>query len=200
MPNSFTPGELNHDNLTKQLLIAMPSLQDPSFQRSVTLICEHNKHGAMGIIINQPTSMHVEELIQQIGHSSTVENKTSPSANNNPVYAGGPVQMDRGFILHDSDQQWESTHMVDNDLKLTTSEDILLDIGRGKGPENCIVALGYAGWSAGQLEQELAENVWLTVPYEASILFNTPIEKRWQMAAKKLGIDVHLISNQTGHA
>lgn len=201
MTDSFTIGEISPDNFTKQLLIAMPSLQDPNFQRTVTIICEHNQHGAMGIIINQPTSMHVDDLINQVSNDPAIlENKSSPNAHNNVVYAGGPVQMDRGFILHDSDQQWESTHIVDNDLKLTTSEDILLDIGRGKGPENCIVALGYAGWSAGQLEQELAENVWLNVPYEAAIIFNTPIEKRWHSAAKKLGIDVHLISNQTGHA
>ena len=206
MPENFTIGELSPDNLTKQLLIAMPSLQDPNFQRTVTIICEHNKHGAMGIIINQPTSMYVDELINQITKDQTAIEQTNtdkkkPSrTSNNLVYAGGPVQMDRGFILHDSDQQWESTHIVDNDLKLTTSEDILLDMSIGKGPENYIVALGYAGWSAGQLEQELAENVWLNVPYEAGIIFNTPIEKRWQSAAEKLGINVHLISNQTGHA
>lgn len=205
MPDSFTPDKFTPDNLTKQLLIAMPSLQDPNFQHTVTIICEHNKYGAMGIIINQPTSMYVEELIKQAGmsqltDSATKENKTSSGTDNNLVYAGGPVQIDRGFILHDSDQQWESTHIIDNDLKLTTSEDILLDIGKGKGPENSIVALGYAGWNAGQLEQELADNVWLNVPYEAGIVFSTPIEKRWQTAAQKLGIDVNLISNQTGHA
>lgn len=183
------------ENLTKQLLIAMPSLQDPNFSRSVTLICEHNKFGAMGIIINQPTSMHVQELLRQLDMDSE-----DISDNQNLVYAGGPVQIDRGFILHDSDRQWESTHIIDNDLKLTTSEDILIDIAKGLGPENSIVALGYAGWGAGQLEQEIADNSWLTVPYEAKIIFNTPVEKRWQVAAEKLGIDVHLISSDSGHA
>lgn len=184
------------ENLTKQLLIAMPSLQDPNFTRTVTVICEHNKHGAMGIIINQPTSMSVDELFDQLDF----KDKNNKAPNPSPVFAGGPVHIDRGFILHDSDRQWKSTHIIDNDLMLTTSEDILLDIALGKGPKNSIIALGYAGWAAGQLEQELAENVWLTVPYEANIVFDTPVSKRWVSAAENLGVDLHLISNQTGHA
>lgn len=184
------------ENLTKQLLIAMPSLRDPNFSHTVTLICEHNEYGAMGIVINQPTSMSVEELIDRLD----TEKKSATVPNHNPVFAGGPVHINRGFILHDSDREWESTHMIDNDLKLTTSEDILLDIGKGVGPKNSIVALGYAGWGPGQLEQELAENAWLTVPYEAKIVFDTPVEKRWKTAADKLGIDLHLISNEAGHA
>ena len=184
------------ENLTKHLLIAMPSLQDPNFSRSVTLICEHSENGAMGIVINQPTSMSVEELINSLHN----EDETTNLPNKTPVFAGGPVHMNHGFILHDSDRVWESTHIIDNDLKLTTSEDILIDIGKGTGPENSIVALGYAGWGAGQLEQEIVDNSWLTVPYEAKIVFETPIEKRWQRAAEKLGIDVHLISNVAGHA
>lgn len=184
------------ENLTKQLLIAMPSLRDPNFSHTVTLICEHNEYGAMGIIINQPTSMSVEELIDRLD----TENKSETVPNHNPVFAGGPVHINRGFILHDSDREWESTHIIDNDLKLTTSEDILLDIGKGAGPKNSIVALGYAGWGPGQLEQELADNAWLTVPYEAKIVFDTPVEKRWKTAADKLGIDLHLISNEAGHA
>ncbi len=183
------------ENLTKQLLIAMPSLQDFNFARTVTLICEHNQFGAMGIVINQPTTMLVSELLDQLNVN---ENDAEPSQC--PVYAGGPVQMDRGFVLHDSDQQWESTHIIDNDLKLTTSEDILIDIAKGKGPKKSIVALGYAGWGAGQLEQELADNAWLTVPYTSEIVFDKPVEERWKTAANKLGIDLHLISNQAGHA
>ena len=184
------------DNLTKHLLIAMPSLQNSSFSRTVTLICKHDNHGAMGIVINQPTSMSINELIAYIDIKGT-DKKIS---NHNLVFAGGPVHMDRGFILHDSDREWESTLIIDNDLKLTTSEDILLDIGKGAGPNNSIVALGYARWGAGQLEQELADNSWLTVPYEAKIVFDTPVEKRWQSAASKLGIDLHLISSEAGHA
>lgn len=216
------------DNLTKQLLIAMPSMEDPNFSRTVTLICEHSQDGAMGIIINQPTQIRVDELLGSLVDSTANQNfeidnradnelsnkndnqkssdpendkdKQATIQNHSPVFAGGPVQIDRGFILHDSDKQWESTHMIDNDLCLTTSEDILLAIADGKGPENALVALGYAGWGAGQLEEEISQNSWLTVPYEADIIFDTPIEKRWQSAATKIGVDLHLISNQTGHA
>lgn len=184
------------ENLTKHLLIAMPTLHDPNFSRTVTLICEHSQHGTMGIVVNQPITLCVEELIHQL-HTDTDE---EPAPNRDPVYAGGPVHINRGFVLHDSDRQWKSTYTIDDDLKLTTSEDILLDIGKGIGPENSIVALGYAGWGPGQLEQELAENAWLTVPYQAKIIFDTPVEKRWQTAASKLGIDLHLISNEAGHA
>ncbi len=184
------------ENLTKHLLIAMPTLRDPNFSRTVTLLCEHSPHGAMGIVVNQPITLCVEELINNFCTDADEE----AASNRNPVYAGGPVHVNRGFVLHDSDRQWKSTYMIDNDLKLTTSEDILLDIGRGTGPENSIVALGYAGWGPGQLEQELAENAWLTVPYQAKILFDTPVEKRWQAAAGNLGIDLRLISNEAGHA
>ena len=147
------------DNLTKQLLIAMPSMEDPNFSRTVTLICEHNQDGAMGIIINQPTQIRVDELMSSLetaANPSDVLDKEKDTQvttqNHSPVFAGGPVQIDRGFILHDSDKQWESTHMIDNDLCLTTSEDILLAIADGKGPENALVALGLCrlgSWSTG---------------------------------------------------
>jgi putative transcriptional regulator len=188
------------DYLTKQFLIAMPSMEDPNFSRTVTIICEHNQDGAMGIVINQPTTLFVDELLSSLINNNEVS-QSVPTANEpQPVYAGGPVQLDRGFILHDSDKQWDSTHIIDNDLSLTTSEDILVAIAQDKGPKNALIALGYAGWAAGQLEQELSANAWLTVPYEADIIFNTPNEQRWQSAATKIGVDVHLISNQAGHA
>ncbi|MFK7815676.1 MAG: YqgE/AlgH family protein [Gammaproteobacteria bacterium] len=188
------------DSLTKQFLIAMPSMEDPNFSRSVTIICEHNQDGAMGIIVNQPTTLLVNELLSPLIDDVTSQSSPSTINHHQPVYAGGPVQLDRGFILHDSDKQWDSSHIIDNDLSLTTSEDILLAIAQGKGPKNSIIALGYAGWAAGQLEEELSANSWLTVPYEADIIFNTPVEQRWQSAATKIGVDVHLISNETGHA
>lgn len=190
------------ENLTKQLLIAMPSMEDPNFSRTVTIICEHNQDGAMGIIINQPTTLFVDELLSNLEatHADSKVSLEQPIKNHQPVYAGGPVQIDRGFILHDSDKQWDSTHIIDNDLNLTTSEDILVSIAQGKGPKNALIALGYAGWGAGQLEQEISANAWLTVPYDADIIFDTPIEQRWQSAATKIGVDLHLISNQTGHA
>ena len=193
------------ESLTKQLLIAMPSMEDPNFSRTVTIICEHNQDGAMGIIINQPTTLFVDELLCNL--DATSPNNKDPEISlhksidkHEPVYAGGPVQIDRGFILHDSDKQWNSTHIIDNDLSLTTSEDILLAIAQSNGPENALIALGYAGWDAGQLEQEISANAWLTVPYDADIIFDTPIEQRWQRAATKIGVDLHLISSQTGHA
>jgi len=189
------------ESLTKQLLIAMPSMEDPNFSRTVTLICEHTQDGAMGIVVNQPTTLILEELLSSFeANELDQSNANAKTRHTEPVYAGGPVQVDRGFILHDSDKQWESTHIIDNNLSLTTSEDILLAIAQGQGPENALVALGYAGWGAGQLEEEISSNSWLTVPYDAEILFDTPIEKRWQSAATKIGVDVHLISNQTGHA
>lgn len=190
------------ETLAKQLLIAMPSMEDPNFSRTVTLICEHTQDGAMGIVVNQPTTLLVDELLNNFESTDTdsKQNDKKSTALHGPVYAGGPVQVDRGFILHDSDKQWESTHIIDNHLSLTTSEDILIAIAQGKGPENALVALGYAGWGAGQLEEEISANSWLTVPYDAQILFNTPIDQRWQSAATKLGIDVNLISSQAGHA
>ena len=192
-------------NLTKQLLIAMPSMEDPNFSRTVTIICEHNQDGAMGIVVNQPTTLFINELFSNFdgNEPATIDAQDSSANNANHkelVYVGGPMQIDTGFILHDSDQQWESTHIIDNDLSLTTSEDILIAIAGGKGPGKFLIALGYAGWGAGQLEQEISDNVWLTVPYEADIVFETPIDQRWQSAATKLGIDLHLISNQAGHA
>jgi putative transcriptional regulator len=148
--------------------------------------------------------MYVDEILCSFLNKSETTESIKVSANvttkHEPVYAGGPVNIDRGFILHDSDQQWSSTHIIDNDLKLTTSEDILIDMANSKGPKNVIVALGYAGWGAGQLEQEISANAWLTVPYDANIVFNTPAEERWKSAATKIGVDLHLISNQAGHA
>lgn len=185
------------ESLTKQLLVAMPALHDPNFSRTVTLICEHNEHGAMGIVVNQPITLCVDELIRYLDVDAD-DQDAAPV--HNPVYAGGPVHANRGFVLHDSDRKWMSTYTIGDDLKLTTSEDILVDIGRGTGPENAIVALGYAGWGPGQLEQELVDNAWLTVPYQAQIVFDTPAEKRWQSAAGRLGIDLNLISSEAGHA
>ena len=180
----------------------MPSMEDPNFSRTVTIICEHNQDGAMGLVINQPTTLSVDELLSNFDAMKIDSSDTSKKSMDihSPVYAGGPVQIDRGFILHDSDKQWDSTHIIDNDLCLTTSEDILLAIAQGKGPENALIALGYAGWGAGQLEEALSANAWLTVPYDADIIFQTPIEQRWQSAATKSGVDLHLISSQSGHA
>jgi putative transcriptional regulator len=173
----------------------MPSLADPNFSRTVTLICEHNEYGALGVVINRPTEVRLSELLNHL-ELTTADQGVAGT----PVYAGGPVQLDRGFILHAPLGEWESTLKINGELGLTTSLDILAAVAAGKGPTQRLVALGYAGWGAGQLEQEIADNAWLTVPNDSEILFELPVEYRWQAAAKKLGVDVALIAGGVGHA
>lgn len=173
----------------------MPSLNDPHFNKSIALICEHTENGgAMGIVLNQPTTIHADELFAQ----------QDPDANNPldqiPVYAGGPVQADRGFILHDSNSSWESTIQINNDLHLTSSNDILHEVACGQVPNNLRIALGYAGWAPGQLETEISANSWLTVDYQAELVFHTPAEQQWLAAGSILGIDLNLLSSNPGHA
>jgi putative transcriptional regulator len=180
---------------TNQLLIAMPSLADPNFSRTVTLICEHNEHGALGVVINRPTEVRLSDLLDHL--EITTEDLDIAGA---PVYAGGPVQLERGFILHTPVGKWESTLKINPELGLTTSLDILAAVAAGEGPRRSLIALGYAGWGAGQLEQEIADNAWLTVPNDSKILFELPVEHRWQAAAKKLGVDLTLIAGDAGHA
>jgi len=182
-------------NLTGQFLIAMPALNDPNFSRTVTLICEHSPDGCIGIIINRPIDIQLEEMLEQLGIKAT-----TPEISRQPLYFGGPVLTDRGFVLHSSDSQWESTLEVSADFCLTSSLDILHAIARNEGPAQTFFSLGYAGWAAGQLEQELAENAWLSGPASAELIFKTAIEKRWHAAASLLGVDLSLISDQAGHA
>ena len=176
-------------------LVAMPNLIDSFFYHSVVYLCEHDENGAMGIIINRPTRIKLTELLNHLH----IDNN-SDWAQNRTVLFGGPVKKDQGMVLHDGGQHWKSTLAVDEQLFLTTSSDILQDLGSSKGPQNALVTLGYAGWGEGQLEQELAENSWLTVPASHALLFDTPAEQRWEASAKLLGIDIHLMSNHTGHA
>jgi putative transcriptional regulator len=180
---------------TNQLLIAMPSLADPNFSRTVTLICEHNEHGALGVVINRPTEVRLGELLDHL--ELTSDNKDIAETS---IYAGGPVQLERGFILHTPLGEWESTLKIDTQLGLTTSLDILAAVAAGNGPRQTLIALGYAGWGAGQLEQEIVDNAWLTVPNDPKILFELPVEQRWQAAASKLGIDLNLLAGDAGHA
>jgi len=179
--------------LQGHFLIAMPNLKGSHFSQTVTYICEHNPSGAMGIIINQAASISRKELFQQLTLNCVHEDDS-------PILLGGPVQQDRGFVLHTGEQRWKSTMAVSSNISVTGSKDILEDIASGKGPENSLIALGYAGWSANQLEQEIADNSWLTVPAEEHIIFNTPIEERWLSSAKNLGVNLHLLSTQVGHA
>lgn len=184
------------DSLQNHFLIAMPALGDSYFARSVTYILEHNKEGAMGIVINQPSTMTFRELIDQTNKDAIILDKYSEKV----VLCGGPVHPDRGFVLHSSQPGWNSSVNVSSEIMVTTSKDILAVIGNEKGPKKSMVALGYAGWEAGQLEQEIQENVWLTVSASPDILFETPIHKKWEEAVNKLGVDVWQLTQDSGHA
>ncbi|MCK5002249.1 MAG: YqgE/AlgH family protein [Gammaproteobacteria bacterium] len=182
-------------NLTNHFIIAMPSLLDDNFNQTVTYICEHNENGCFGIVINRKTDVTLDEVIHQmeIEVSGSIIHDTF-------IYHGGPVQQERGFILHQPLGEWSSSLKINDHLALTTSRDILEAIAHDEGPEQSIIALGYAGWSPGQLEQEMAANTWLNCPAEEQIIFDTPAEKRWQSAADLLGVDLQLLSNDAGHA
>ncbi|MBN7818320.1 YqgE/AlgH family protein [Bowmanella yangjiangensis] len=177
-------------------LIAMPSLEDPYFSRSLTYICEHNEHGAMGIVINQPTGLHLKEMLKQVDESIEVDDDKAEQL----VLAGGPVSPDRGFILHSTQPGWASSLVLTSEIMVTTSKDILNVLGNSKAPEKSLVALGYAGWSAGQLEEEIQHNSWLLIEADADLLFNVPIHKKWQAAVQKLGVDIWQLAPDVGHA
>jgi putative transcriptional regulator len=185
MPSQFHAStSRSSDCLRNHFLLAMPSLSEGIFSHSITYICEHGESGAMGIVINQPLELTVAEIFDHL------EIKTRGDFDDMPVMAGGPVQIDHGFVLHrDAAKDWEASIKVTDEITLTTSRDVLRAIANGTGPKEHLIALGYAGWSAGQLEQELAENSWLTLPADSDIIF-----------AAKLGIDINLISAQAGHA
>lgn len=185
----------NSNNLVNHFLIAMPALKDPAFFQTVTYICQHNHEGALGVIINKPSDMALLEIFDQMKIPTE-----SKSIGNIPVYFGGPVQVDRGFILHGSDQEWKSTLPITDKISLTTSRDLLEAMAIGKGPETSLIALGYAGWGAGQLEKEVLENSWLSAPVDETILFDLPFGQRWKAAAEGLGVDLNLLSLDAGHA
>ena len=183
------------DYLTNQFLIAMPTMTDANFAQTVTYIWEHNEEGALGIIINRPLQMKLADVFEQLKMPTPTE-----SVGRQSVFQGGPVQTDRGFVLHHIGGHWEHTRQVSSRIQVTTSPDILDAMARGTGPDTALVALGYAGWSAGQLEQELAANAWLTVPADERIIFSTPYEQRWHAAARLIGVDLATISSLAGHA
>ncbi len=179
-----------------QLLIAMPNLQDPNFFHGVTLVCQHNSEGALGLVVNHPTTMVLGDILKQM--DIAVEDSKIAAI---PVFAGGPVQQERGFVLHHtSENLWESTIRISDTLSLTTSRDILRAIAQGKGPNKFLIALGYAGWGEEQLETEMKANTWLSTRYDESVVFDTPINQRWNVAAHKIGLDINLLSTQVGHA
>ena len=183
------------DCLRDHFLLAMPTLTEGIFSHSITYICEHGESGAMGIVINQPLDLSVAEIFDHLQITPRQDYSAMP------VMAGGPVQIDHGFVLHrNCDTAWEASLKVTSGITLTTSRDILRAIADDEGPQDHLIALGYAGWSAGQLEQELAENSWLTLPADGDIIFCTPAEQRLGAAAAQLGIDMNLISGDAGHA
>jgi len=198
VPNSLltdTAGMEIQGSLSNQLLIAMPGMADPNFNSTVTLVCEHNANGALGIIINRPMSMNLGGLFHQLDLKDA-----DTTVAEYPLLDGGPVARDKGFVLHDPGETFDSSVSVSPDIQLTLSRDVLDAIAAGSGPDQSLVALGYAGWDSGQLEQEMLENTWLTVPSTPEILFDVPFSKRWSVAAKTIGIDISQISPHAGHA
>ena len=184
-------------SLRNQFLIATPTLEDGIFKSSVTYICEHDEDGAMGIIINRPSDLKFNDLVKEFEAIETSE------LNTQPVMVGGPVGLERGFVLHQTPAntiEWLSTLQISSDVALTGSKDILAALGEGKGPDKFLFVLGYAGWGAGQLEQELMENDWLTSPATPEILFSTPYHLRAEAAAKLLGVDLSALATQPGNA
>ena len=184
--------------LTGHLLIAMPGLADPNFHRTVTYICEHSDEGALGIVINRPLDLALGEVFDQLELTPA-----DPALARQPVLQGGPVHPERGFVLHEGDTDrpgFDATLTVTDSIRVTTSQDILAALAGGRGPRRALLALGYAGWGAGQLEEELAANAWLSVPATPELIFDTPFEARWRAAARLLGIDLATLSSDAGHA
>lgn len=182
-------------NLTNNFLIAMPSLEDPYFAKALIYVCEHTANGALGIIVNRPLELNLASLLEKVNI-----NVECPELTQLPVYFGGPVQMDRGFVLHRAGGRWQSTLAVSAEVALTSSRDVLNAVAKDGSPSEIIVSLGYSGWDAGQIEEEMAQNSWLTVPASADILFDLPPESRLPAALQTLGISFAQLSDIAGHA
>lgn len=184
----------NTGYLTGQLLVAMPSMRDARFIRSLIYICAHNAEGAMGLVLNRLIgSVTFPDLLQQIGIDT-------PAGRDIRVHFGGPVETGRGFVLHSTDYLEDGTMLVSKEVALTATVDILKDIAGGEGPRDCLLALGYAGWGPGQLDAELQSNGWLAVSADSKLLFDDRLDTKWDRALKKLGIDLVSLSDHVGHA
>jgi putative transcriptional regulator len=181
--------------LSNHFLIAMPSLSDPYFVRSVAYICEHNASGAIGIVINHPLEIHLNDVFDQMDIKSANAN-----AQQLPVLCGGPVHPERGFVIHTPGGNWRSSLEMNSEISVTTSRDILLAIAQNAGPEKAVISLGYANWTAGQLEKEIKDNFWLVCSADTDILFQLPFAERWHAALRLLGVDVNCLSSDIGHA
>lgn len=183
------------DRFTNHFLIAMPAMKDPNFEQTVTFICQHNDDGALGIVINRTIDLTVGDVFEQMNIANDGSTRSAE-----PVHYGGPVQTERGFILHEELGSWDSTLKINEDTGLTTSRDILEALASNSGPDRALLALGYAGWGAGQLEREITENAWLNWPADNELIFATPVDQRWSSAARLLGVDLSLLSTDAGHA
>lgn len=182
-------------NLTHHFLIAMPGMADPNFAKSLTFVCEHNDQGALGVVVNRPTEMNLHALLEQVSIAPAGDDFKSVA-----VHFGGPVQVDRGFVLHTPLGEWQSTLAIGPEIGLTTSKDVLQALARGEGPRQLLVTLGYSGWAPGQLEHELAQNAWLTVQAKPEVIFDRAPEDRLPAAMSLLGIDYAKLSDVAGHA
>ena len=189
---------MNRISLTDHFLIAMPAMEDPFFSKALIYVAEHNAQGALGLIVNRPIDMNLAALLEKIDVPLDIAENIDLS--NLPVLFGGPVQTDRGFVLHRPIGAWQSTLVVTDEVGLTSSRDILQSVARGGAPHELMVALGYSGWSAGQLEHELSQNAWLTVPASQQILFEMPFEERLPSAMEILGVDPANLHGKAGHA
>lgn len=186
----------NGPYLTGQLLVAMPAMADASFERAVTYLCQHDANGALGLVVNRPAGMRLGDVLDELGLKDY-----RAGTGDRPVLAGGPVHPERGFVLHGGGgRDWDSSLEIGDGLVLTTSRDILAAVADGSLAGPWLFALGYAGWSAGQLEQELLANAWLTVPSRNDLLFELPLADRWQAAARQVGVDPGRLTGYAGHA
>ena len=194
-------------DLSNHFLLAMPGMADPGFAGAIVLVAEHSEKGALGLVVNKPTSMTLSTLLSRIdlnddeAHAVLAEAPPEPASGTDaPVYFGGPVQGDRGFVLHPPGGTWNSTVQIGDGISLTTSRDVLEAVAGGRGPSRLLVTLGYAGWGPGQLEAEIGQNAWLTMPAEAGLLFDTPVAERFADAWRRLGVDPALLAPRAGHA
>ncbi|MGI4815315.1 MAG: YqgE/AlgH family protein [Janthinobacterium lividum] len=183
-------------NLTNQFLIAMPNMADPTFSGTVVYLCDHTERGALGLVINRPTDIDLKSLFSRIELKLEIEPLLHL-----PVYFGGPVQTERGFVLHEAgDHTYTSSMAVPGGLSMTTSKDVLEAVASGRGPEKFLLTLGHAGWGAGQLEEEISRNGWLTVQADPQIVFDVPAEQRQEAALSLLGVSLSMLSGEAGHA
>ena len=194
-PGGEPGAEPEGGSLTNHLLIAMPQLMDPNFAQTVALICEHTEKGALGIVLNKPLPMKLSDVLSQMKLEPSTEDIGAQA-----VLRGGPVSTDRGFVLHRPGGKWDHTHKVSDDIQVTTSRDVLAAMARGEGPSDAFIALGYAGWESGQLERELKDNAWASMPVDPRVVFELPFEERWAGAWRLMGVDVDRLSPEAGHA